>query len=154
MILQKRFLLLLLIFFHCISCEKHVKTIIPSVPFQFSINVYTDPEFNHLRVQGNAMVITNDMLGISNIGYNNAGVIIYNNGSNEYYAFDRTCPYDFPNDILVELDGETLAKCPECGSLYMLPGLGAPTVDGPAVYPLQEYKTSFNPNTGELNVYN
>ncbi len=99
------------------------------------------------------MVITNNTLGVLNLGYNNNGVIVYNAGG-EFYAFDRTCPYDYPVSIIVESDQSSTATCPECGSIFVLPSLGNPTVDGPATFPLKEYKTLYNPNNGDLTVFN
>ena len=135
------------------GCEKYEKHPIPSVFVNFSINLLYDPEFIHLQAQNNSQVITNNTLGILSLGYNNNGIIIYNAGF-EFYAFDRTCPYDYPQSVIVESNGSNTATCPECGSVYVFPSMGAPTLDGPATFPLKEYKAYYNPNTGDLNVFN
>ena len=134
------------------SCKKEIKNPIPSIYLDFTINVKTDPEYLNLDFQNNAMIIKNDAIGAT--GYDNNGVIVYNAGDHQYYAFDCTCPYDYPNSIAVQLTGAATAKCPECGSIYVLTSSGMPTLSGPATLPLKEYRTFYNVNTGELRVYN
>ncbi len=135
------------------SCERYEQHPIPSVYVNFTINILYDPEFMRLQAQDNSMVITNNMLGILALGYNNNGVIVYNAGD-KFYAFDRTCPYDYPENVVVESNGSNMATCPVCGSVFVFPSMGAPTTDGPATFPLKEYKAYYNPNTGDLNVFN
>lgn len=137
------------------SCEKQQQHPVPSAYANFSINILTDPEFIRLNVPGNSMEILNYMVGAFTLGYDNNGVIVYNAGDGEFHAFDRTCPYDMPLSIAVETDGTSLyVTCPECGTEYVLPSMGNPTLDGPGIWPLREYKAFFNENTGILNVYN
>ncbi|MGD2034929.1 MAG: hypothetical protein PVF73_07730 [Bacteroidales bacterium] len=136
------------------GCEKYKNHPIPEVYLNFSINILYDPEFIRLQAQNNSMVITNNTLGILSLGYNNNGILVYNAGG-EFYAFDRTCPYDYPESIIVESDGTSgIATCPVCGSVYVLPSRGAPSLEGPATFPLKEYNAFYNPNTGNVNVYN
>lgn len=136
------------------GCEKYTPNPIPDVYVNFTINILYDSEFIRLQAQNNSMVITNNTLGVLALGYNNNGVIIYNAGG-EFYAFDRTCPYDYPKSIVVEADPNSgLATCPECGSVYVFPSRGAPTTSGPASFALKEYKAYYNPNTGDINVFN
>jgi hypothetical protein len=136
------------------SCDKAQQQPIPNVYVNFTINILTDPEFISLQAQGNSKTITSTILGYQSLGYNNNGVIVYNAGSDEFYAFDCTCPYDYPNSIKVNSDGDGVATCPQCKSKYILQSSGMPTTQGPATFPLKEYKAIYNPNTGELLVYN
>jgi hypothetical protein len=136
------------------SCEKQQQHPVPSAYANFSINLQTDPEFIRLAVPGNSMVINNYTVGASTLGFDNNGVIVYNAGDGEFYVYDRTCPYDMPKSIAVESDGQVFAKCPECGTEYVLSSFGNPTIDGPGIWALKEYKAYYNVNTDVLQVYN
>jgi hypothetical protein len=136
------------------SCEKAIQQPIPNVYVSFSINILSDPEFIMLQAQGNSIVITNNTIGAQTLGYNNNGVIIYNAGGDNFYAFDCSCPFDFPNNVRVISDGDGVATCPVCNSKYVLQSSGIPTTTGPATIPLKEYKATYIPNTGDLSVYN
>ena len=137
------------------SCEKEERHPIPDVYVNFMINLKTDPEFFILRAQGTSVVINSSTIGLLSLGFDDNGVIIYNAGDGEFYAFDRTCPYDIPESIAVETDGlNGLATCPQCGSVYVLPSIGIPTIDSPSRWPLKKYNAFYNPNTGKLIVSN
>ncbi|MBN1599889.1 MAG: hypothetical protein JW894_16455 [Bacteroidales bacterium] len=141
--------------FLILSCEKTVQHPVPEVPVNFSINIQTDPEFFDLQAPGNSVVVTNYTLGLSYLGYDNNGLIIYNAGGYEFYVFDRTCPHDIPESIIVESDGTSgMATCPECVSIFVFASGGSPTVDSPSEFPLKQYHSYYNPNTYELFVYN
>jgi len=137
----------------CAGCKKEERHPVPDVQVYFHINLQSDPEFFQLLTSGSSMVITSTMLGVSYIGYNNNGVIVYCGGDGEYLAYDRTCPYDMPKSIQVTTDGSSgVAVCPSCNSTYVFASRGAPTTNSSAHWPLKEYRTSFNPNTGDLVV--
>jgi len=137
------------------SCKRNKEDDFPYVPVNFTINLQYDPQYIMLQAQGNAQLITNLEFGLSMLGYGNNGVIVYNAGGEEFLAFDATCPFDLPVISAVEIS-ETIGvvTCPRCKSRYMLPGFGMPTKNGPAVYPLHEYKAYYNPNTGDLSIRN
>lgn len=136
------------------GCEKYAQHPIPDVYVNFTINILYDPEFIRLQAQNNAIEITNSTIGVIALGFDNNGVVVYN-GGDEFYAYDRTCPYDYPESIIVDTDPTSgLATCPVCESIYVLPSRGAPTTDGPASFPLKEYKAYYNPNTGDVSVIN
>jgi hypothetical protein len=137
------------------SCNKDRQYDFPGVPIFFTINLITDPEYIMLQAQGNTQKLTYLNFGLTSLGYGNNGVIVYNAGGGEFIAFDATCPYDLPEIYGVELSGTSgIVVCPKCNSRYVLPGYGMPTKDGPAIFPLQEYQTYYNPNTGNLTVSN
>lgn len=144
---------LLLVLFSS-SCQKEEQHPVPNVYINFIINLQDDPEFYHLRFQGTSVVITSSTIGTLSLGFNDNGIIIYNAGDGEFYAFDRTCPHDLPESIAVESDGNNLATCPQCGSIYVFPSMGAPTLDSPAKWPLKTYHAFYNPNTGDLKISN
>jgi len=137
------------------SCKKEERHPIPNVYVNFTINLQSDPEFFRLRAQGTSIIITSSTLGIFNLGYNNNGVIVYNAGDGEFNAFDRTCPHDLPESIIIETDNLSgFATCPQCGSVYVFPSGGQPTLDSPARWPLKTYHAFYNPNTGDLIISN
>jgi hypothetical protein len=136
------------------ACEKRESHPVPKVLVNFQINLHTDPEFIRLSANGNSQEISASTLGISYLGYDNNGLLIYNAGD-EFYVFDRTCPFDLPESIAIESDGASaIAICPKCGTTYVLPSYGSPTVDGPGGWPLQTYRAYYNTNTGDLQVTN
>jgi nitrite reductase/ring-hydroxylating ferredoxin subunit len=134
------------------SCEKTDPFQIPAVPINFTINVQSDVQYYGLRIAGNSMEISAQSVGVNTLGYDNNGVIVFNNGD-EYYAFDRTCPHDFPQSVAIEGDNGSSATCPSCGSVYIFTVGGFPAAESPSQYPLKEYKTEYFPG-GNLRVYN
>jgi nitrite reductase/ring-hydroxylating ferredoxin subunit len=149
------FLILCLLIYVNSECKKEEQHPIPDVYVNFLINIQTDPEYFFLLTQGNSIVINSSEIGALSLGYNNNGIIIYNSGDGEFYAFDRTCPHDIPESIVVETDGISgFATCPQCGSVYVFPSMGLPTVDSPSRWPLKKYNAFYNPNTGDLLVTN
>lgn len=138
-----------------IQCNDKNQFEFPVVYMDASINIYTDAEFLSLRGAGNAMEITSHPNGDNTLGYDNNGILIYNSGIDQemYYVFDRTCPFDLPNSVAVELNGNT-AICPTCGSVYVLPSEGQPSIGSKSPYFLKKYHSYFNPNTGLLQITN
>lgn len=129
-----------------ISCGKANNDIIPYAPVDFTIDLL-DPEFVNLSVIGISDTIdasTNNW-GHRSAGYDDNGIIIYS-GPDLYYAYDRTCPYDYDANsigVKVKIDGLGLAECPHCNTKYSLSLYGTP-ISGPGKYPLKNYKTSFD----------
>ncbi len=137
------------------SCGNNDDHPIPDINVDFSINLVYDPEFFYLQTQGSAGIIHSSDIGYLSLGYNDNGIIIYNAGFNEFYAFDCTCPYDLPDNVAVELSEiNGIAVCPVCSSQYVFPSMGVPTLNSPARWALKEYKAYYNPNTGDLFVSN
>jgi nitrite reductase/ring-hydroxylating ferredoxin subunit len=127
------------------ACNKAQNDIIPDVYVDFTIDLL-DPEFVNLSVIGISDTIdgsTNNW-GYKSAGYADNGIIIYS-GPNEYYAYDRTCPYDYAENgtsIKVKVNF-TVAVCPHCGTKYALSAYGTP-ISGAGKYPLKNYKTNFD----------
>jgi hypothetical protein len=146
------FIPVILIFSSCKHEDQHP---VPYVYVNFTINLFDDPEFYRLRTQGYTMVIHNYTIGVLSLGYNDNGVVIYNNGDGEFFAFDCTCPYDLPINSAIDVSNQSgIATCPLCGSQFVFPSMGAPTVDSPSHWPLKEYHAYYNPNTGSLTISN
>jgi len=129
-----------------LSCSKEKNDVIPDVYVDFYISL-DDPEFLSLNAPTNSVIVTykTNNLGAPAAGYDSNGIIIYRADETQFYAYDRTCPYDFAVNnlsIKVNIDG-IYAVCPQCRTSYALPAGGSPA-SGPGRYPLKNYKTSFN----------
>ena len=134
------------------GCEEEKKRIIPYTYVNFSIRL-DNPQFIALNSVGNAVIITSSYDGSNSAGYDNNGIILYRASEEEFYAFDRTCPYDVEKSIAVEIDESgIMAVCPVCHSTYVLPNIGFPTKESPSKYALHQYQTSFDGLT--VSVYN
>jgi len=137
-----------------LSCRPEEKHPVPDIYVNFNINLQTDPEYYILRTQGTSVVVTSSAFGGLNIGYDNNGIIVYNAGG-EYYAFDRTCPFDFPESVTIEVDGTgSTGTCPRCSSIYVFPAMGLPADGSVSDWPLKTYNAFYNPNTGDLFISN
>ncbi len=126
------------------SCTKARNDVIPDVYVNFTLDLY-DPEFVSLTAIGSDTVNarTNNW-GSGAAGFDGNGIIIYN-GGDAFYAYDRTCPYDYEatgQSISVKVDF-TIATCPLCGTVYSLSANGTPA-SGIGKYPLKNYQTSFD----------
>ena len=152
--MRLKFLLIILGFVVIISCDKEDINPVPDVYFSISIEIQNDPQFFYLRSQDNAMEILAGDLGLSNLGYANNGIIIYNAGSNQFFAFDRTCPHDVHTKTAIELTDNNIATCPVCESKYVLPNEGIPSSGSESKYYLKRYKTQYNASSGVLYVHN
>ncbi|MBA4408611.1 MAG: hypothetical protein Q8S54_05700 [Bacteroidota bacterium] len=125
------------------SCKDDYISVIPYVYVDMNINPTNFIEFN----------IPGGSYYFGNHGY--GGIIIFRDladSSNPFLAFDAACTYEVSSTCRVVADGTGLAKCPCCGSQYILfGGNGSPT-KGPAVEPLKQYRTSYS--TGRITVRN
>ncbi len=148
----------LLITFFCVlflSCRKNEHSIIPETFVDFTIRL-TDPLFIDLNAIGNSVIVDYSYFGPNSAGYKNHGIIVYRASQVEFYAFDRTCTWEETLDQAVDLDLPTdlSAECPKCGSEYVLPSFASPTKDGPAIYPLKQYRTEYSAMKNTVRVYN
>jgi hypothetical protein len=140
------FLITLLIAFSFITCKKSKYDVIPDVYVDFYLDL-NDIVFKDLYSVSNFVIITSktpstEFFGRL-VGYNNNGIIVLHATEEEFYAFDRTCPYDFAVNglsIAINVDGFD-AVCPQCSTKYSLYGGGAP-LSGIGNYPLKAYKTA------------
>lgn len=126
------------------SCTKAKNDVIPDVYVSFTLDL-ADPQFINLTAIGCDTVDYNtNNWGSVAAGFNGSGIIIFN-GGDDFYAYDRSCPYDYAvNGITVRVKADfTVATCPECGTVYSLSASGTPA-SGPGKYPLKNYRTSFD----------
>jgi nitrite reductase/ring-hydroxylating ferredoxin subunit len=129
------------------SCNKDEGDVIPDVYVDFTLDLL-DPEFAGLSVidASDTVDASTNNWGNRAAGFDNNGIIIYR-GPEEFYAYDRTCPYDYAVNglsIKVVIDF-AIAVCPECGTTYSLSTFGVPS-SGVGNYSLKNYKTSFDGN--------
>ncbi len=135
----------------CVSCNLNYVSPIPDFPVYIRIDTQTE-YVKFWQSPGAYLTFPNDgkpttsyqryrgfggILVVCDYGFNSSG-------SHDYYAFDMACPNEVNKDVLIEVDG-MWAKCPECGTKYLLyNGLcGIPDTEG-AVHPLKRYETRLN----------
>ena len=135
------------------ACKTKNSDVIPDTFVDFTIDL-NNPRFIDLNVVGNTLAVTASDLGIFSLGYNNHGILIYRASEEEFYAFDRTCPFEEDLSQIVQVDnaGDVTAECPVCHTEYVLPSFGYPTDKGPGVYPLKKYQA--NLSGSYLRIYN
>lgn len=132
------------------NCEKDSCDVIPDTYISLSLNMII---YNLAPTQ--SIKLTNTMAGVASLGYNNNGIIIYCNNEDEYFAYDRTCTYNINENIPVEpVNNFMFAECPRCSSRYQLWYSGFPTEQSVSRCPLKQFRTTFNPNTNILYIYN
>lgn len=139
------FFIAVISFFALYSCGKADNDVIPDAYFDITIDLM-DPEFANLSYMGISDTIdaSTKNWGYKSVGYDGNGIVIYS-GPDEYYAYDRTCPYDYAVynlSVKVKID-VSVAVCPHCGTKYALSSYGTP-VSGVGKYPLKNYNTSFD----------
>ncbi len=133
-----------------LNCEKETCDVVPETYVNLSLNMII---FNLAPTK--SLIITNTMAGVASLGYNNNGIIIYCNNEDEYFAYDRTCTYHIDESTAVEtVDNFMFAECPRCSSRYQLWYSGFPTEQSISQCPLKQFRTTFNPNTNMLYIYN
>jgi len=134
------------------GCKKNNSDVIPDTFIDFTIDL-NNPQYIDLNVVGNTIMISAQTLGIISLGYDNHGILIYRASEDEFYAFDRTCPFEEELNQAVAIDnaGDVTAECPKCHTEYVLPSYGYPTDKGPGTYPLKMYKTGLSGTS--LHVY-
>jgi nitrite reductase/ring-hydroxylating ferredoxin subunit len=129
-----------------VSCKKSKYDVIPSVVVDFTINL-NDPLFFNLLSPFTFVYVdqTTNNWGQYSAGYDNNGIIVFRSTEDEFYAYDRTCPYDYEvNHKSVKINADMIyATCPNCGTTYALSANGTP-VSGVGRYPLKNYRTGFN----------
>jgi nitrite reductase/ring-hydroxylating ferredoxin subunit len=136
-----KFLLALSVFFSIASCRKDDQR--PIIPYVYvNITLYPD-------------LLTNEYIPVSGWVYVTGGyrgIIVYRMTSNEFMAYERTCPYDPDKDCArVEVESSNITAVDSCcGSQYILTD-GSP-IRGPSGYSLEQYRTSYDGN--QLRIFN
>lgn len=139
--MKKYFLILIVAFLF--SCNKD-KTVAPNqyIPeYSFSTVINTSlPSYSNLQFPSNPILITNAGAGIK-------GIIVMKVGTDDYRAFEASCPNQYPTDCTLLTINGINAKCPCDNVEYSLyTGIGA------GQYPLKAYKIEIL--GANLRVYN
>ncbi len=137
--ITRYFVLTAFILLNSVSCDKEQNSLIPNIPFSFTINLNI---INELTVPGNSYYFPNTGFG---------GVIVYCELPGSYYAFDAACTNEVSQNCKVKNDG-VLGTCDCCGSKFILLGGGFPT-EGPATAALRNYQVAVLDDY-TLRVYN
>jgi nitrite reductase/ring-hydroxylating ferredoxin subunit len=125
------------------SCSQDDTDVIPDVYVDFTIDLQ-DPEFSGLLVSGSFDTIDAKTRnwGERAAGFKGNGIIIYT-GPDGFFAYDRTCPFDYAvNNLSVKVKVDFAeAVCPVCSTRYALAAFAVP-VSGTKSYPLKNYNTT------------
>jgi hypothetical protein len=130
-----------------ISCERNKNDVIPDTYVSFVMDISGDILFSGLNAIGNSVIVTyrTNNWGYRAAGCDSNGIIVYRSNLDQFYAYDRTCPYDYvanSKSIKVNIDF-IQAICPSCSTYYSLPAGGTP-FSGPGKYPLKNYRAIFD----------
>lgn len=94
---------------------------------------------------------------IDDLRYGIGGLIIFRSDQNTFFAFDRACTYEASHTCVVEHLGGNTYECECCGSQFQIiqgvTDFPVMVVQGPANYPLKEYRCIFN-GTNTITVSN
>jgi nitrite reductase/ring-hydroxylating ferredoxin subunit len=138
------FSIAVILVYNVISCRKDNTDVIPDVYIDFTLDLQ-DPEFAALLLSGSSDTIdaSTRNLGSRAAGFDGNGIIIYT-GPDEFFAYDRTCPYDYAiNNLSIKVKVNfSQAECPHCGTIYSLAAFGS-RLSGSGQYPLKNYNTGF-----------
>lgn len=115
----------------------------PYVPVDIYINT-TLPSYSNLNVIGGWVYVT---------GGNN-GLIVYRQSYEVINAYERRCTYNLPNSCGTGVVDSTnfFVDCDCDGTRYSI--FDGTVTQGPAPTSLYMYRTSFDPNSGQLHIYN
>lgn len=141
------FFLLTVAAFLLISCEKNKNDVIPDTIVNFTMDIRGDILFADLNAIGNSVIVTSQTnnWGRYSAGFESNGIIVYRATDEQFYAYDRTCPYDYAvNNKSIKVNVDFIqAVCPSCSTSYSLPTGGVP-ISGPGNYQLKNYRTYFD----------
>jgi nitrite reductase/ring-hydroxylating ferredoxin subunit len=85
----------------------------------------------------------------------NRGIVVYRMTEDQFFAYDRTCPYDpeiLAARVVAESPGSIIVIDAVCGSSFTLTD-GYPYA-GPSKFPLQQYKTIYDSGSQTLYISN
>ena len=108
------------------------------IPYEHVSMDFNKANYIELNIPGGVVYFPNAGFG---------GVIVYRDqidSSNPYLAFDATCTNEVSSTCrVVVTEGSGTAKCPCCGSVFILSGGYGSPAKGPAIEPLKQYTTNF-----------
>ena len=123
-------------------CKKDSSTI-PNTFVDFYVYL-TQPTFIKLNAVGGWVYVTGGVKGI----------IVYRRSSNEFAAYERSCPYD-PNaaNARIEVDSSNIICVdPNCGSKFNM--LDNSILNGPSTRSMKTYYADYDPSGQTVHVHN
>lgn len=141
--MKVRFIFLLMIGFLFTGCNKNATHPVPSIPFDFTINL-TLPSYS-------------DLMGVGGYAYvagGSKGIIVYRRGPDDFVAFDRHSPLDVNGECATPLTPDTdnfLILNDECNSGQFSLYDGSPITE--CEFGLRQYQTMWN-GSESLRIFN
>lgn len=144
--LPKYLLILLILSFSTTSCEE---------PEDYIPYVYVNLEVYLSNISNSNLRIAPSYKIIPDQGVN--GIILYRQSmmeeQNDFIAFDLTCTYQPTENCILKIDSSGfILECPCCDSEFFITD-GFP-VSPPAKWQLKQYRTSYNPQTKIIRIFN
>lgn len=122
------------------SCGVDVHSTVPDAPVYYEID-FASSEAASLRQPSGYLRIEERSIENSAIGFGGLLVVHSMLENGVYYAYDLACPHEVSADVLLFVNDQLEAECPQCHSTYsILYGGGGPT-GGPTKAPLRSYAT-------------
>jgi nitrite reductase/ring-hydroxylating ferredoxin subunit len=124
------------------DCRRN-RNMMPYVPVDIYLNISL-PAYSNLNIIGGWVYVT---------GGNN-GILVYRQTYETILAFERRCTFEVENACgAVTVDSTGLTVVCECdGSKYHI--FDGSVLEGPAVWNLYQYRTTFNVNTNQVHIFN
>jgi len=145
---MKKLISILLVLCIAYACKNDSEEIIPNVRFNAEINL-DNPQY-----MGKTPFFVMPGGVHRYVGVN--GVVVWDNGGMDFYAFDLMCTHKHEDGrmhfVEIKTDGNPILKCPECGSEFLVAAEYGDIVKGPAKWPLKRYQTSITGNM--LRIWN
>lgn len=125
------------------SCNKN-NQIVPYVYVDLYVNISL-PSYSNLNAIGGWVYVSGG----------SKGIILYRQTTDQFAAYDRHCTYNSNNSSCGAATVDSTNSFVECtcdGSQYQLyDGL---VIQGPATFSLKPYRTSFDPMSNTVHIYN
>lgn len=115
----------------------------PYAPVDIYINTSL-PAYSNLNIIGGWVYVTGG----------NDGIIVYRQSYEVINAYERKCTYQLPNSCgygVVD-SSNFYVECDCDGTKYSI--FDGSVIEGPATISLYQYRTSFDPNSGQLHIFN
>lgn len=115
----------------------------PYVPVDIYINTSL-PAYSNLNIIGGWVYVTGG----------NDGIIVYRQSYETVVAYERKCTFELPNSCGYGVVDSTnfIVECDCDGTKYSI--FDGTVLEGPAPYALYQYRTSYDPNSGQLHISN
>jgi nitrite reductase/ring-hydroxylating ferredoxin subunit len=115
----------------------------PYVPVDIYINTSL-PAYSNLNIIGGWVYVSGG----------NDGIIVYRQTFETIMAYERRCTFELPNSCGFGVVDSTnfMVECDCDGTKYSI--FDGSVLEGPAPLSLYTYRTSFDPSSGQLHIYN